>query len=155
MPTHINTCACTKIHAYPGQNGTSEAPVWTHASIGMEKYPARSSFNVFNAVFTAAMASQCLQGHPQPRAGIHIYINVYVPRNSTGWRLDRIYESVATWPRGFFSEAEDASFPPCHWDTPRDMGVSGREEYFSNLLKDSCKLWLLAWNFTPSKHPQL
>lgn len=36
----------------------------------------------------------------------------------------------------------DASFPPCHCDVPSDLGISGREEYFSNLLGVSHEICL-------------
>lgn len=146
-------CMCTKIHAYTGQNETSEAPAWPCASIGMKKYTACSFSYFFNAVLLLAW-------HPSDYWAIlspaHEHMYICICTQETALAEDWI-GFMNQWPCGSFSdtEAEDASFPPCHCDTPRDLCVSGREKYWSNLLKDSCKLWLIAWNFTSSKHAQL
>lgn len=112
-------------------------------------------FQFLQCSFTVGMASPC---HGQwailsPARG-HTYICSHT--QETALAEDRI-GFMNQWPCGSYSDTEagDASFPLCRCDTSRDLGVSGREEHFSNLLKDSCKLWLIAWNFTSSKHAQM
>lgn len=124
---------CTKICIFTGQNETSEAPVWACASIGMKKYTARSFSYFFKAVLL-------LVWHPSIYWAIlslaHEHTHMGICTQETALAEDWI---------GFIHQSGIASLPLCCCDTPWNLGVSVRKEYFSNLCKDNYKCWLIDW----------
>lgn len=107
----------------------------------------------FNTSFSASTVSHCLLGHCQPCTWTHVYMYMY-PGNSTGWRLGRIYESVATWLLQWHWSRTCILSSLLLWYS-QGLGCFRKGGYFSNLLKDSRELWLIAWNIASSKHAQL